>query len=99
MVQSRMLGGALSLAIVTTTLTTSVHSELASTSFTPTEINALLKTSYAFAELGSERAVFARQVFANGYNLQMKIAAGFSAAQILGTLMLWRKEQFKVPRG
>ena len=96
MVQFRALGGALGLAIVTTALTTSVRSKL-SPHFTEQEIDRLLKTSRAFADLPISRLILARNAFAEGYNLQMRIATGLSAAQIPSAMLLWRKKQINLP--
>jgi hypothetical protein len=99
MIQSRTLGGALGLAIVTTVLTASIRSRLGAASYTPMEIRSLLETSRAFSQLQNGRLDYARAVFASSYNLQMKIAAGFSIAQIPAAFLLWKnKGQFIVPR-
>ena len=98
MVQSRMLGGALGLSVVTAAFTSFIRTNLDVASFTPAEVASLLKTSKAFGGLQIERASYARAVFAAGYNLQMKIVAGFAAAQIPTALLLWRKEQFTLPQ-
>lgn len=98
MVQSRMLGGALGLAIVTAAFTTAIRSDLVAASFAPAEIELLLKSSNILLELPSGKMTYVRSIFSNGYNLQMKLAAGFSAAQILASLLLWRYEQFVIPK-
>lgn len=91
MVQFRTLGGALGLAIVTTVFTAFVKLKLANASFTSVEIGALLQTLGLFEILTEEKANFARTVFAEGYNLQMKIVAGVSAAQVLAATLLWKQ--------
>ena len=96
MVQFRTLGGALGLAIVTTALTTSVRSKL-SPHFTKQEIDRLLRTSRGFIDLPDSRLILARNAFVEGYDLQMKIAAGLSAAQIPSAMLLWRKKQVTLP--
>ena len=67
-----------------------------STVLPPEQINKLLKSTQAFKTLAPNVAETVRLVFANGFNLQMKIMIGFSAAQIPATLLMWQKEQVRV---
>jgi hypothetical protein len=97
MVQFRTLGGALGLAIVTTTFKSYIHAKLLSAGFTYTEITTLLKNSGAFSQFPIQEATSARRVFAEGYNLQMKIATAFCGAQIIAAMLLWKKPQFTLP--
>lgn len=99
MVQFRTLGGALGLSIVTSAFKSYVHSKLLSAGLTYTEISALLKNTEAFSQISFQQATSARSIFAEGYNLQMKIATAFCGAQIVAAMFLWKKPQITVPRG
>jgi len=98
MVQSRILGGALGLAIVTTVFTGYVRQELFRESFPESEIKSFLQSTRSFAGEGDAKAALARAIIARGHNLQMKLVAGFSGAQFLTALMLWRKPHITIPR-
>ena len=89
------MGGAIGLAIVTTILNSYVKSHLADI-LSPVQIQALLRTTEAFATLPPDVAETARTVFGNGFNLQMRIMIGFSAAQIPTVLLMWQKKQIVI---
>ena len=93
--QFRTMGGAIGLAIVTTVLNSYVKFHLAGI-LSSVEIEALLRTTEAFATLAPDVAETARQVFGNGFNLQMRIMIGFSAAQVPAILLMWQKEQIVI---
>lgn len=95
MLQFRTMGGAIGLAIVTTVLNSYIKSHL-SAFLSPQEVNALLKSTQAFIALPPELAETVKTVFAKGYNLQMQIMVGFSAAQVPVALMMWQKKQIVV---
>lgn len=95
MLQFRTMGGAIGLAIVTTLLNSYIKSHL-SGFLSPEQINALLKTTQAFKALPPDRAEMVKTVFASGYNLQMQVMVGFSAAQIPAALIMWQKKQIVV---
>ncbi|KAF1952681.1 MFS multidrug transporter-like protein [Byssothecium circinans] len=97
MVQSRILGGALGLAIVTTVFTGYVTRTLMDASFSSSEVKMLLESTKAFAGIDGGKAHLARTIFAKGHNFQMAIVAGLSGAQILAALLLWEKPQIRIP--
>lgn len=86
------MGGALGLAITTSVLNSYVSSHL-SHFLTPAQVNSLLQISAALADLKPELQLLVKSVFAEGYNIQMKILCGLAAAQIPGSLIMWQKEQ------
>ena len=86
------MGGAIGLAIVTNVMNAYVRKHLAET-LAPAQITALLETTEAFRALSPEMAKIVRTAFANGYNLQMQIMIGFSAAQIPAAFFMWKKPQ------
>ncbi len=94
-IQFRTMGGAIGLAIVTNVMNTYTKFHLGAI-LSPTQINDLLQTTRTLATLPSELAGPTKTVFANGYNLQMRIMIGFSAAQLLMTLLMWQKKQVLV---
>jgi hypothetical protein len=96
MVQSRVLGGTLGLAIVTSVFTGYVYRQLMGVSFSTSEVNMLLKSTRAFAELDDAKAELARMIFAKGHNVQMMIVAGLSGAQLLTALLLWSSPQIRI---
>ena len=91
-VQFRTMGGAIGLAVVTNVMSAYVRKHLREI-LAPAQINALLETTEAFASLSPETADIVRTTFAHGYNLQMQIMIGFSAAQIPAALLMWKKPQ------
>lgn len=92
MIQFRTMGGAIGLAIVTTVINSYVRNSLAGI-LPPDRIGALLQTTDAFAALPAALAEDVKNIFARGYNLQLKIMIGFSAAQIPVTFLMWQKQQ------
>ena len=95
MIQFRTMGGAIGLAIVTTVINSYVRNHLAGV-LQLEQIDALLQTTDAFAALPPAVAETVKGIFARGYNLQMQIMIGFSAAQIPVTFLMWQKKQVTV---
>ncbi|KAL2810109.1 major facilitator superfamily domain-containing protein [Aspergillus granulosus] len=93
--QLRMLGGALGVAIATTILNEHLRSALASF-ISQEQLNAVLETPQAISLLAPEVQVQVRRVFGEAYNLQMKAAGGFSAAQMLAVLLVWKRRQVRL---
>ena len=94
-VQFRTMGGAIGLAVVTTAMNTYIRKHLADY-LSPTQISTLLETTEAFESLSPQVADTVKTIFAQGYNLQMRIMIGFSAAQLPATLLMWQKKQILV---
>ena len=86
------MGGAIGLAIATSVLNSYVKSHL-SHFLNQTQVDSLLQTSAALADLTPELQGLVKSVFAEGYNIQMKILCGLAAAQIPGSLIMWQKKQ------
>lgn len=93
--QFRVMGGAITLAIVTTAFNGSVRSRLSHT-ITDAQINNLLSSALAVESFAPEMQATIKYTFAVGYNLQMKILAGFAAAQIPSSFLMWQKKQIRV---
>jgi len=88
--QARPLGGAIGLAITTTVLNSYIKSSLRGL-LTPEQLGGLLESIDVINFLPPEQQAQVRQSFSHGYNLQMKVMIGFSAAQILVVALMWEK--------
>lgn len=82
-------------AIATSVINSYIKTHLAPI-LSPAQIKHLLQTTEAFQTLSPALADTVKTVFAEGYNLQMRIMIGFSAAQIPATLAMWQKKQIIV---
>lgn len=87
-VQFRIMGGAVGLAIVTSVLNSYIKSHL-SASVTPQQLGSILQSANAINMLDSTMQSTVRAIFGHGYNLQMKVMIGFAAAQIPASLLMW----------
>ncbi|KAF2174701.1 MFS general substrate transporter [Zopfia rhizophila CBS 207.26] len=95
LVEFRILGGALGLAIMTATMETYLKKHLGPI-VTPEQLNALLKTTSVVNQLPRDLRSAVLKVFADGFTLQMKITTGFSALQFLAVGMIWKNPQVSV---
>ena len=93
--QFRTLGGAVGLAVVTTVLNGYVKNRLLEF-LTLDQVNAGLKSTTSFNDLSPLLAVALKNIFAEGYNLQMRVMIGTSAAQIPAAFLMWQKKQMVV---
>ena len=93
--QFRVMGGVIGLAIVTAVFNSFVKSKLGQF-LSADQIDNLLKATSSITSLPTEMQEVVRGIFADGYNLQMKILAGFAAAQIPSSLVMWQKKQIRV---
>ena len=93
--QFRVMGGVIGLAIVTTVQNSFVRSRLVQ-SLTESQIDQILQSAEAIPTFSSDVQTTVKHAFADGYNIQMKILAGFAAAQIPSSLIMWQKEQIVV---
>ena len=89
------MGGVIGLAIVTTASNGSVRSGLAQF-LSGGQIDDLLRSAEAIPTFPPETQIAIKTVFADGYNLQMKILSGFAAAQIPSSMIMWQKKQIVV---
>ncbi|KAH8722881.1 major facilitator superfamily domain-containing protein [Phaeosphaeriaceae sp. PMI808] len=89
--QLRYMGAVIGVSIATCILNSYVDKHLSST-LSPTQIEALLQSSAKIHILPQDLQTVTRLVFAEGYNLQMKLLIGFSAAQIPAALLMWQKK-------
>lgn len=93
-IQFRMLGGALGIAVANTILNSHVLSLL--TPIFGSQVNTLLNepSSIALAPLALRDQ--ARKAFGESYNLQMRAMIAFSAAQVISIILVWRKKQVRI---
>lgn len=89
------MGGAIGLAVVTTVFNTQVRPELAGF-LSREQAEALLRSAEAIKAFPPETQEIIKSTFADAYNLQMKILAGFAAAQIPSSFIMWQKKQIVV---
>lgn len=62
----------------------------------PEKLAAVLQSTTALRDFPTEMQKLILNAFADGYNLQTKIMAGFAGAQLVTVGMLWRKQQISV---
>jgi hypothetical protein len=86
------MGAAIGVAMVTCILNSYVATHL-SNILTPEQAQAVLQSSSAINSLPVELRHQVRIVFAEAYNLQLKVLIAFSAAQIPAALLMWQKKQ------
>jgi len=90
--QFRYMGSVVGVAIVTCILNSYMVSHL-SEILTPAQIDAVLQSTEVVGTLPGELRHAVQMLFAKGYNLQMRVLIGFSAAQIPAALLMWQKNQ------
>ena len=95
LLQTRILGGALGLAITSNVLTSYLKSSLAGVVSTE-ELSTLLQSTSSIRLLSPHIQDKILVAFSDGYNLQMKIMTGFAGAQLLAVGAIWRKQQISV---
>ena len=95
LLQSRMFGGALGLAVASNVLNNHLRSSLTGIISAET-LDALLQSTASIQLLPPEMQRQVLAAFSDGYNLQMKIMTGFAGAQLLTVGLLWRKNQISV---
>lgn len=92
--QFRALGGALGLAIVTSVMKSSLRSKL-SAYLSSDSTNSILQSAAAIDLLPPALQDQTRSLFAREYNLQMRIVIGFTVAQFLTSLLIWKRSTLK----
>jgi MFS family permease len=95
LVEFRILGGALGLAIAAATMENYLRQNLPSL-VTPEQLQLLLKNTASINTLPTDVKTAVIKVFADGYTLQMKITAGISALQLLAIGLIWDNPQILV---
>lgn len=93
--QVRALGGVVGLAIATNVLNNHVRSGLPNI-LSQQQIDALLQTFAVIQTLPDTLQVAVRTVYAEGYNLQMKVMVGFCVAQVVSVIIMYEKKARRV---
>ena len=89
-IQFRTLGGVLGVSAATTILNHFLMSRLAG-HIQPEVLAEIQRSTDAISTLAPETQAFVREIFADAYSAQMKLAGAFSAAQILAVGMIWKR--------
>lgn len=95
-VQLRFLGGAIGVAVTSAYMNSYLKASLANV-LSPDMLDAVLKDTSVIKGLASGLQEDAKRIFAQGYATQIRILIGFTAVQLLSIILLWQKEQIKVP--
>ena len=90
MVQNRLMGGSIGLAIVSAVFNRTTKPKLLEV-LSVEQFQILSQTTAIISTLSPSTQAAVRQILAEGYNLQIKITVGFAAAQIPGAFLMWRK--------
>lgn len=94
-IQARPLGGAFGLAITIAAFNSYVKSQLSGI-LSSSELSNVLQSVQLIDTLPTDQQVSIRLAFSDGYNLQMQIVIGFSAAQLLVAAAMWEKKLTRV---
>ncbi|KAE8377422.1 major facilitator superfamily domain-containing protein [Aspergillus bertholletiae] len=92
--QLRMLGGVLGVAASTTILHDYLKNRL-SASLNPDQVNLLLSSSDIIQTFSPEMQLHIREVYSAAYSAQVKLAGGFSVAQLLSVAMIWKRSNVR----
>ncbi|PIG69496.1 efflux pump antibiotic resistance protein [Aspergillus arachidicola] len=92
--QLRMLGGVLGVAASTTILHNYLRSRLSAT-LDPDQVNLLLSSSDAIGTFSPYIQLQIRQAYSVAYSAQVKLAGGFSVAQLLSVAMIWKRSNVR----
>ena len=93
--QFRAFGGVVGLAVATNALNSLINSRLSSV-LTADQLASLLESVQTVATLPPSLQGTVRSAFADGYNLQMRIMIGFSAAQVLALALMLERNARRV---
>ncbi|KAF4636426.1 hypothetical protein G7Y89_g1666 [Cudoniella acicularis] len=92
LLQSRVFGGAIGLAITSSVMSNYLTSHLEGV-VSAEQFKTLLQSTAAIRTFPADIQLKVLAVFSEGYRVQMQILIGFAGAQILAVGMLWRKPQ------
>ena len=89
------MGGSVVLAIATSVFNGATRARIEDIIGT-TGSNPLVNIGGSLASLSTGAQEDIRLILAEGYNRQMLVLCGTGAAQILFTLLMWKKQQIKI---
>ncbi|KAF2465948.1 MFS multidrug transporter-like protein [Lindgomyces ingoldianus] len=93
--QFRIIGGAIGVAIATSVMNSRLNSSLGHL-FSPAQIKAVLDSPQALRNAPPEVQDFMTTTLAISHRSVMRILCGFSAGQVLASLITWKKPQIRV---
>lgn len=93
--QWRSLGGAIGLAVVTSVMNEFLKSKLLGY-LSSEQLDQVVRSATIIQELPASLQGVTRSQFGRAYNEQMKIVMGLAIAQVLGTLLMWKKKKATV---
>ncbi|KAF2736979.1 putative multidrug resistance protein fnx1 [Polyplosphaeria fusca] len=94
-VQARMLGGALVLAIITAVMNSNLSGALA-LMLSAEEFARVFRAIKAIQDLPESLKTAVKDMFLKGYNMQLRILVGLAAAEVPAALLMWQKEAVRV---
>ncbi|KAF7931190.1 uncharacterized protein EAE97_009399 [Botrytis byssoidea] len=92
MIQIRMLGGAIGLAIASSLFNSYTKRQLAS-HLNPDQITDIQQKPSAILHLSAELQLLARRIFAEGFEMQMILVVASVATSMISGMIVWRREQ------
>lgn len=97
LLQFRVFGGAIGLAIASTVMSSHLDSSLLDT-IGPEKLNQVLESTKIIETFAPNDQLEVLTAFASGYSLQMKITTALAGVQVLccGLLWRWRGPQIRV---
>ena len=90
-VQLRFLGGAVGVAITSSYMNSYLNSSLR-TILDPDKLLAVMQDIRIIQSLPYELKLNVKQVLVHGYAMQNRILIGFTVAQVLALVLMWRKK-------
>ncbi|MCJ1433319.1 hypothetical protein MMC27_002678 [Xylographa pallens] len=93
-VQFRLVGGMIGVALVTCVMNASVRPRLLEI-LSMNAYQALLQSTSLIETFQPPLQTMVRSIYADGYNLQIRITIGFAAAQIPVAFLMWQKDGHK----
>jgi hypothetical protein len=94
-VQIRMLGGALILALITAVMNGDLKNTLLGV-LNQEEMLRVLRATEAIQMLPDPTRTAVKETFLKGYNMQLRILVGFAGAGIPFTLLMWQAEPVRI---
>lgn len=95
--QFRLLGGVVGISIVNSVFVRWIRQPLLLV-LSPLQASTLLQKTETISTFPESTQAAVRLIFAEGYNLQLKILIGFAVAQVLVTAAMWKKKQIELVR-
>ena len=89
--QFRLLGGAIGLGILTSVLNNQISSSLRPI-LSPGQLSEVFKSTQAIEGLPPALRAIVRTIYADAYDLQMRVLIGVCGTQILVLAMIWKKK-------